>query len=246
MYGSPGAADQVGVVAADPDAERREVRRRAAAGVGEAAGDQRVLERPRGRDGRDRDRAVVAGDADARDRHDVADRAAVRRRVVRIVAVVPDELAPGTAGVTVPPPETGRPATGFVYWNDRRRRDGRDREGAVVAGFGDAGDRDDVARLEGVRVRACDRDRVADLHGAAARGRARHRVDGRGQRRDRRGGRVAGPEGHDLDLVAAAEVPQRHGLHLVDRRLGRVDVRRPSPAGSAARSTGRCAAAGRR
>jgi hypothetical protein len=35
------------------------------------------------------------------------------------VAVVPDELAPGIAGVTVPPPETGSPETEFVYWNER-------------------------------------------------------------------------------------------------------------------------------
>ena len=39
--------------------------------------------------------------------------------VVRIVAVVPTELAPGTVGVTVPPPDTGRPVTAFVYWNER-------------------------------------------------------------------------------------------------------------------------------
>ncbi len=39
--------------------------------------------------------------------------------VVRIVAVVPTALAPGTAGVTVPPPETGRPVTGFSYVNER-------------------------------------------------------------------------------------------------------------------------------
>ena len=38
--------------------------------------------------------------------------------VVLIVAVVPDELAPETAGVTVPPPDTGSPVTAFVYWND--------------------------------------------------------------------------------------------------------------------------------
>ena len=30
--------------------------------------------------------------------------------------------------------------------------------------------------------------------------------------------RVAGAEGHDLRLVSAAEVTQRDGLHLVDRR----------------------------
>ena len=36
-----------------------------------------------------------------------------------IVAVVPDELAPEIAGVTVPPPETGRPVTAFVYWKER-------------------------------------------------------------------------------------------------------------------------------
>ena len=34
-----------------------------------------------------------------------------------IVAVVPEELAPGIAGVAVPPPETGRPVVALVYWN---------------------------------------------------------------------------------------------------------------------------------
>jgi hypothetical protein len=38
---------------------------------------------------------------------------------VWIVAVVPDELAPGIAGVAVPPPETGSPETALVYWNER-------------------------------------------------------------------------------------------------------------------------------
>ena len=38
--------------------------------------------------------------------------------LVWIVAVVPEELAPGIAGVAVPPPLTGSPVTGFVYWND--------------------------------------------------------------------------------------------------------------------------------
>jgi hypothetical protein len=37
---------------------------------------------------------------------------------VWIVAVVPEELAPGIAGVAVPPPLTASPVTGFVYWND--------------------------------------------------------------------------------------------------------------------------------
>ncbi len=37
--------------------------------------------------------------------------------VVLIVAVVPEELAPGTAGVTVPPPDTGSPVTVFSYLN---------------------------------------------------------------------------------------------------------------------------------
>src|SRR5262245_31063315 len=38
---------------------------------------------------------------------------------VRIVAVVPDSLAPGALSVTVPPPEVARPAVGFVNWNER-------------------------------------------------------------------------------------------------------------------------------
>ena len=38
--------------------------------------------------------------------------------LVWIVAVVPDELAPGIAGVAVPPPRHGSPVTGFVYWNE--------------------------------------------------------------------------------------------------------------------------------
>ena len=36
-----------------------------------------------------------------------------------IVTVVPDSVAPGTASVTVPPPDVARPPMGFVYWNDR-------------------------------------------------------------------------------------------------------------------------------
>ena len=35
-----------------------------------------------------------------------------------MVAVVPCEPAPGTVGVTVPPPDTPSPDTVFVYWND--------------------------------------------------------------------------------------------------------------------------------
>jgi hypothetical protein len=37
---------------------------------------------------------------------------------VEIVTVVPDSVAPGTASVTVPPPEVASPEVGFVYWND--------------------------------------------------------------------------------------------------------------------------------
>ena len=37
---------------------------------------------------------------------------------VLIIAVVPDEVAPGTTCVTVPPPETGSPTTVFWYWKD--------------------------------------------------------------------------------------------------------------------------------
>ena len=78
----------------------------------------RVLERRRARNGGDRERAVVRADADAADHHDVADRAPVRRvRVDRRRR--PGELAPGIAGVAVPPPETGSPVTAFVYWNER-------------------------------------------------------------------------------------------------------------------------------
>ena len=35
------------------------------------------------------------------------------------MTVVPDSVAPGTARVTVPPPDVGRPAMGLVYWKDR-------------------------------------------------------------------------------------------------------------------------------
>ena len=38
---------------------------------------------------------------------------------VWMVAVVPDELAPGIAGVAVPLPDTARPVTAFVYWKER-------------------------------------------------------------------------------------------------------------------------------
>ena len=40
-------------------------------------------------------------------------------RFVLIVAVVPDEVAPGTTCVAVPPPDTGSPLTVCVYWNAR-------------------------------------------------------------------------------------------------------------------------------
>jgi hypothetical protein len=38
---------------------------------------------------------------------------------VRTRTEFPVSLSPGAASVTVPPPETGRPAVGFVYWNER-------------------------------------------------------------------------------------------------------------------------------
>jgi hypothetical protein len=64
-----------------------------------------------------------------------------------------------------------------------------------------------------------DGDRVAVLLSAATRGRVRGGIDREAEGLDRRGLRVPRPEGDRLDLVAAAEVAQRGGLHLVDRRL---------------------------
>ena len=58
--------------------------------------------------------------------------------VVRIVAVVPTALAPGTAGVTVPPPETGRPVTVVLVRERARDRHRRDRERPVVTRLCDA------------------------------------------------------------------------------------------------------------
>ena len=61
----------------------------------------------------------VPGEAAAgRDRHEIADGAVVRdRRPDR--GRRPDGACTGTAGVTVPPPETGRPVTVCSYVNDR-------------------------------------------------------------------------------------------------------------------------------
>ena len=79
----------------------------------------RVLEGARRRHRRDREGAVVAGDADAGDRDDVTHRPAVRRRGADRYRRCRTSVAPGTASVTVPPPEVARPAVGFMYWKDR-------------------------------------------------------------------------------------------------------------------------------
>ena len=68
--------------------------------------------------------------------------------------------------------------------------------------------------------------RVADLLRAAQLRGARNGADRDRQRLDRRRRREVRPERRDLNLVAAAEVPQRDLLHLVDRRLVRRRVRR--------------------
>ena len=41
------------------------------------------------------------------------------RRRVRTVTVLPTSVRPGALSVIVPPPDVARPATGFVYVNDR-------------------------------------------------------------------------------------------------------------------------------
>ena len=71
---------------------------------------------------------------------------------VWIVAVVPDELAPAIAGVAVPPPDTGRPVVGARVLEGPCGRHRGDRERAVVARDGDAGDRHRVADLHRVRA----------------------------------------------------------------------------------------------
>ena len=179
----------------------------------------RVLERPRRRDGGDRERAVVAADADSGDRDDVAHRPVVsgsrldrRRRSGRVRA-----RHGGSHGSTA---GDLKPCDAVRVLDGPRARDCRDREGSVVASDPDAGDRDDVANLDGMRRAGRDRDRRAGLLGAAAGCRARRCVDADVQRSDRRNRPVALPERDDLHLVAAAEVAQRDVLHLVDRRPG--------------------------
>ena len=114
---------------------------------------------------------------------------------------------------------SGEPRSRVRVLERPRGRHRRDRPRAVVAGDADAGDRHRVTDLEGVRAPGRDRDSVAVLLGAAERGGARRGVDREAQRLDRSGGRVARAEGDNLDLIAAAEVPQRGRLHLIDRGL---------------------------
>ena len=94
----------------------------------------RVLERRRARNGRDRERAVVR----RRRRRRVITTTSPTERpcgaLVWIVAVVPDELAPGIAGVAVPPPRDRKPGDRVRVLERACRRDSRHRERAVVAG----------------------------------------------------------------------------------------------------------------
>ena len=185
------AVDQLGAPAADANAERVEVRCSPAAGRRKITGGQGVLERPgRGNRG-DREGPVVAGDADTRDDHDVADRATVRD--VRL-----DRRGRARRGRTGNDVRDGA-AAGDRQSHDRvlvlegpSRRDGGDGEGAVVARLGDALDRGLVADLELVGRRRRDRDGSATLHRAAAGRGARHRVDGDAERGDRAHAGVSG------------------------------------------------------
>ena len=70
------------------------------------------------RNGRDRERAVVA----ATPTPATTITSPIARpcaTLVLIVAVVPEEVAPGTTCLALPPPETGSPVTVCTYWNAR-------------------------------------------------------------------------------------------------------------------------------
>ena len=135
VYGSAAAADHGRVVAADPELERRDVRRpcrrpswrgrRSALvywnvrGVGTAV----IVTR-----------AVVAGDADARDRRPCRRPSGCARPPCGSSPWCRTRSRPARSSVIVPPPERGEAGDRVRVRERARARDAVDRERAVVAG----------------------------------------------------------------------------------------------------------------